>query len=55
MGIKNKIEKVLFFIDDLDARHHKTALLLKICLWICATWEMVGLTLTKRAYRKYIK
>jgi len=52
MNIKKKIEQVLFWIDDLSARHYKTALVLKIGLWLLAPVEMLAFTLTKRAYRK---
>jgi hypothetical protein len=55
MNLKKTLEKALFFIDELDTRHHKTALLLKIGLWFAAPIEMLGFTLTKKAYRRLIK
>lgn len=55
MNLKSKLEKVLFYLDDLDTRHHKTALGIKIGLWFAAPIEMLGFTLTKRAYRKFIR
>lgn len=54
MNIKQIIEKILFFLDELDKRHHKTALLIKIGLFIIAPLEMLGFTLAKRAYRKLV-
>lgn len=55
MKIKQKLEKYLFFLEELSIKHPRQARFFKIVLWMGFPLEMLGFTLAKKGYKRFVK